>query len=274
MSIEFLKSICGNSQLAKEAIIDPYEKAGVEPRIAWYPSAGYDLRPLIYLSDEYAKVYPGESPDIEQPDIFLMTDAAGCGWLDQQYAYFDNRTQIEVLKSEDCGMYEFIWPVARIAWLADNYYKVTFQQLRVKSKKWDHSRVVNLIYVKTENEAFCSEVMIPMRARISHLVHKNYGGGLGGGGSARGAWLPGVLTRLGVEAYITDDRDSMEEGDLLAIQHYGNLRPSFNFPVLELYRVQPGRCWDTNFDIKWFKVNGERHIGLTPNMLRQRGLPI
>ena len=46
MSIELLKFLNGNNNGLLKAFID---KVGDNPNIAWYPSAGTDFKPLLYL---------------------------------------------------------------------------------------------------------------------------------------------------------------------------------------------------------------------------------
>jgi hypothetical protein len=75
-----------------------------EPRIAWYPSAGWDLRDFLHLSPAYAAHYPGTEADPAVPDIFLHTDYFP--WSEDAFPlkekmYADRHTQIRMRHLEE-----------------------------------------------------------------------------------------------------------------------------------------------------------------------------
>ena len=257
MSIEFLRHLNGDANGTLLELIEEYEMQGRQPRIAWYPSAGSDFRGLLYLNKNYATRYPGFIADPEPPDLFLMTDYLG--GIDPDWEsttiYRDKQTWIsqewpqEVLPSVDPAYN------SSIVRFEGGSGRVTFDYLWVTSAKAGISTGVPVIYVQAVNETFCAKHMLPYKAKISHVIHIRYGGGLGGGGLAAGGWIPGVLERLGAESYITDSRDYIQEGDKAALLQYPSLKPpKGKLPRLLQYRVQDRKYWSDYGDISWCLV--------------------
>ena len=73
--------------------------------ICWYPSAGGDFRPLLYLSDEFYNNYSGKSDRFEKcypkdnrikPDLFICSD-----YFPHFYSRYGYRCDVEMLKDND-----------------------------------------------------------------------------------------------------------------------------------------------------------------------------
>ncbi|PMP84152.1 MAG: hypothetical protein C0175_00615, partial [Caldisericum exile] len=100
MSINLLKYLNGNKNGYFKRYIDRLKN---DPLIAWYPSAGNDFHPLLYLSPAYSRYNPPkENVEESFPDIFLFTDYYP--WENFSFSttiYQDKRTNITVNNIEE-----------------------------------------------------------------------------------------------------------------------------------------------------------------------------
>ena len=225
MSKELLYHLNGN----KNGILKEYLDSIKEPlNIAWYPSAGEDFRPMLYLSHEYSEINPAPIPETIFPNFFIYSDYfpwSTSTFLDTPIIYKDRNTKVEVLKIEELPRLDLpldsdivYFPEGSVA-----TGRVLFLKIKITSKQLDELQYP-LIYAFVENESFCSKILLPMNCSISHIIHVRYGGGLGGGGIASGAWLLNVLKRLNCKVYITDGEYTPSSGDEAAYIKYENLR--------------------------------------------------
>ncbi|MDR0927157.1 MAG: hypothetical protein LBO69_05260 [Ignavibacteria bacterium] len=259
MSKQFLLHLnYGNASSALSRFIDSLE--GREPRIAWYPSAGWDFRDLLYLSPQYAKYNPASQAEPAPPDLFLHTDYfpwGGPDFLDTRTLYEGYNTvviaeSIEMLQYLSlplhCGIVNF--PRGSIA-----TNKVVFMNVKVGSNKLGEISYP-ILYAFCENESFCAEVMLPNETHISHVIHNRYGGGLGGGGKSRGGWILNVLKKLYCELFISDGRhNEIEGGDISAMKRYPILA-SKDAPTLTSIRSISSKLWsDYSKTIDWNLVS-------------------
>jgi hypothetical protein len=239
MSKELLYNLNGNANGLFKKHLDGFKG---EPRIAWYPSAGEDFRALLYLSpkfsDLFEEVLNGEKlPQFLQhdedynlqrvlrklpqgdealrkklpapPDLFLFTDYypwEGSTFLDKRTIRTDEFTTVSVENLEELPhlnlpLHKEIvdFPSGSIA-----TNKVLFMNIKIVSNDLGTIRFP-VLYAFVENEAFFCEKLNPFHAKISHIIHVRYGGGLGGGGNARGVWLQCVLERLKCELFVKDE---------------------------------------------------------------------
>ncbi len=266
MSIELLRFLNGNNNGIFKAFID---KSRDDPRIAWYPSAGEDFRPLLYLSPEYTAQYPKLKIAEPLPDLFLFTDYYPWHmplFLESPIVYKDNHTELKIKENEflpdlklplDKGILDFIDRELPA------YGKVVFMTIQVKSEAlgtFDR----HVLYVFNENEAFCSKILLPNKSKIRHVVHIQYGNGFGGG-RASGAWLFGVLERLGCEVYISWEIPEVQSGDKHAFELYPNLlgRPVLLDLVWETIGKTPkeeATSETHGFTYSWYKVRQMRDV--------------
>ncbi len=100
MSINLLKYLNGNNNGYFKRYIDRLKN---DPLIAWYPSAGNDFHPLLYLSPAYSKYNPSkENVEESFPDIFLFTDYYPWeNFSSSTTIYQDKRTNITVNNIEE-----------------------------------------------------------------------------------------------------------------------------------------------------------------------------
>ena len=255
MSLKLLKELNGG----KAGEFNRWLNARTEdPRVCWYPSAGQDFRDLLYLSRAYSTEYPGLLPDPEPPELFLHTDYfpwTGSTFLDSRTVHLDDRTGITVESIEELPRCDLTlddqivdFPQGSVA-----TGRVIFMWVRVESDQLGEQRVP-VIYAFVENAAFCSDVMLPNAARISHLVHVRYGGGCGGGGQTTGDWLLNVLDDLGVECLVTDGHLQEVQGEARVRELFPNLIGEFDRNRLNSIRTVDGAAWSGHGDVNWYQV--------------------
>jgi hypothetical protein len=225
-----------------------------EPRIAWYPSAGEDFRDVMYLSAAYTNpTFLQER--VAPPDIFLHTDYfpwENSSFLDSSTIYSDDRTWVTVDSIEELPECEL--PLDnKIVRFTDGSvvtHRVLFLEITVQSETLGNFKVP-IVYAFSENAAFCAERLLPNAARLSHIIHIRYGGGLGGGGSSTGVWLLNVLRPLGCEAFITDGRHHRQSGDERVYERFPVLRGDEDDKRLQPIGAIPGKGWSDYGDIAW-----------------------
>lgn len=256
MSTEFLRHLNGNATGLLLNLIEKFEHEGRSPKIAWYPSAGNDYRGLLYLTEQYARQFPSEAAYPDQPDLFIMTDYIGNLKVERDgfTLYSDKGTSIQLIAQEELPKLDHAWDRGIVHFEKD-CGRATINIIRAISEKGQIDVAIPVIYIEAVNETFCARHMLPYYAEITHVIHIRYGGGLGGGGRAAGGWIPGVLGRLGVQVYITDGRDYMQDGDKKALRLYPWLAPALAIPKMTPCRKQAAKYWSDYGDVTWYNVH-------------------
>ncbi|MBX3183864.1 MAG: hypothetical protein KIT72_07060 [Polyangiaceae bacterium] len=243
---------------------------GGAPRIAWYPSAGGDLRDVLYLSAQYACSAPLERQELggepAPPDLFLHTNYIPyrSGFLRGAGLVFeDDRTRIVARTVEELPRHRSpVHPelVDFPNWRGGG--RVVFAELEVDSDQLG-SFTARVLYVFAENTAFLAERALPEDARFSHVVHVRYGGGLGGGGRSRGYWLLNILKRVGCEVFVSDDSIETDGGarDAHVYSLYPELQGPEAFGRWPRLRTLPGAQWSNHGDVTWHWVQGAPVVG-------------
>ena len=229
-----------------------------EPRVAWYPSAGTDFRDVLYLSKEYRSLDPIDGDEPATPDLFLHTDYfpwSESSFLDSREVYSDEFTKITLESIEELPRCDLPLDPALVDFPrgSDATGRVVFLMLSVESKDLGSFKAP-VLYVFSENTAFCAERLLSKNAKVSHLIHVRYGGGLGGGGKARGAWLLNVLQQLGCEYFLTDGTLEQSDGDRYALEKYPSLNTAGAQANFSQIRQLDGRSWSNYGDISWRRV--------------------
>jgi len=259
VSKNFLYELNGSNHGAFLEWLDAFQG---EPRIAWYPSAGQDFRDLLYLNPQYAEKNPALQPDPLPPDIFLHTDYfpwSSSTFLETATVHLDERSSVTVKTMEelprcDLPLTEAIvdFPEGGIA-----TGRVLFLEIEFQSHIFGtFTRPV--VYAFAENAAFCAKRILPLKARLSHIVHVRFGGGCGGGGQSNGAWLLNVLRRVGCEVFISDESISVANGnpgkraaDKQIYALYPELSGSEDVSQLILIRTIPSESWSGHGNVSW-----------------------
>ncbi len=254
MSLKLLEYLNGKKSLRFKRWLNDIFRF---PNIAWYPSSGGDFRALMYLSKAYSKFNPAKIKETIFPDIFLFTDyhpwSEPPEFLKREIIHQDRRTivkrsYIEELKTLSLPLDREIVDFPKKKYL---YGKVFYMEVNVFSKILGELSYP-VIYVISENEAFCAKVLLPLETRLSHIVRVRYGGGCGGGGKSRGAWLFGVLKKLHVKVFITDSSSGEGFGDYAALELYPELRGEK--PKLKPIRTIDSIRWSCYGDVTWYIV--------------------
>ncbi len=253
MSLKLLKRLNDNRRGPLRRWLETLDCA---PRIAWYPSAGFDFRDLLFLQTELHREH-----DPTVPDLFLHTDC----WLygdwdfsEGKVLFEDPRTSVTISEIEVLPRLNLnVDP--RLVYRPDakagtNTDQVVFMRLLVKSKRFGtFERPV--LYAFVENAAFIGSIAQPAGAVFSHIIHVRYGGGFGGSTSA-GGWLQHTLTTLGCELYITDGSTELCPADTMIRERYPDIwRP---VPPLAHIRTVPGKSWSDHGDVQWLIVGRDR----------------
>jgi hypothetical protein len=257
MSMRFLQGLNGNRAPAFSQFLAGLDR---EPNICWYPSAGNDFRDLLYLSRAYAAHDPAIGPEVDPPDLFVHTDYYPwdrSSFLDHPVVHIDTRTVIRVKTIEEVAGFPLPRHPDLVHFPEPNAAsgRVLYLRLSVHSDRFGALADAHVLYAFVENAAFCAEVLIPQGARLSHLVHVRYGGGCGGGGSAGGAWLSGVIGRLGIRTLITDGRlGHWQDGDHAALRLYPALSGPDRPPPGRVIRTVPSVSWSGHGDVSWVRL--------------------
>jgi len=171
---------------------------------AWYPSAGGDFRPLIYLSPSYMGTLGSSAPT--PVEHFLFTDywpwCTSPKFLTPGVIFSDRRTCIEVTRVEELRPMRL--PVHPDLVHFPNHHHLTNRvfNLDVRILSDDHTRTVLVTYAFVENTAMASD-LICKGATVAHIVSICYGSGFGGS-AIRGNWLLHAATSLKATTYISD----------------------------------------------------------------------
>ncbi len=243
-------------------------------RVAWYPSAGNDFRPLLYLNSSYTITRPVHEPEPEHPDIFIFSDAADdFHSLPYQNSYsdlnydgplliqskerwaFPARTIINAENVEQLALPNI--PNLKIGHFGPKQRtRAYFFYANVESDKLGSFKVP-VIYVYAENESFCAKWLLLNQIQISHIISVRYGGGLSGG-KASGLWLKNIFSRLSCESYISDNfhNGAELEGDSIAMRRYHNLNPTSDERGFQLreYRRIPTGSWHAD-NVVFYRVD-------------------
>ncbi len=252
MSKQLLLNLNGNKKGELKKFLDNLSE---EPRIAWYPSAGEDFRPLLYLHPSFAKLSPPSQPEPEPPDLFLFTDYFPWKYstfLDKPIIYADDRTFVSVGHIEEL-------PNLNLLPLHDELVDFTEGSIATDRalflKTYIHSDKLGsishpVIYAFAENETFYCRKLAPANAIITHIIHVRYGGSGCGGGKASGIWLLNVLKQLKCEVFITDGHHYWQSGDEFALEFCPSI-PRQSDAKLTPIRILPGYKWSGHGDVSW-----------------------
>lgn len=232
-------------------------------RIAWYPSAGTDFRPLFYLNNAFLLNNPpvnGEDPI--EPDIFLFTDYGLYNEIFKKILFYgadpivhdDGRSKVTLSDIADFGRIDFdSYPDYQLTEKNAHFFnRVFFFNVTIESSEFG-SITKPVLYAFCCNEQICSELMIPMRAKVSHIIHVRYGHGFGGGNSS-GHWIQHILTSLSCEIYIHDGLSHYYDNEYRIISYYGVVIPQEPISIVKTIREIDGRGWSESTRILWQQV--------------------
>jgi hypothetical protein len=240
MSKKLLSNLNGNKTGHLKKFIDEFNG---EPRIAWYPSAGVDFRPLLYLHPKFSELYPTTGQEPPAPDLFLFTDYNPFLNLTNKTIHTSQKTILQIEYIEELPRLNLPIHVGKIidcpgSILTD---RSIFLKIKVISDRLG-TFIYHVLYSFAENEAFFCNKLIPNKATITHIIRVNYGNSLGGG-LASGAWLLNVLKDLNCELFITDGRLYWNKGDEYAFNFCSSIPKNSNVLLTKIRNQRNG--WAT-----------------------------
>jgi hypothetical protein len=199
-----------------------------EPKIAWYPSAGLDFAPLFYLSQNFFHYLPLQERPRNNPDLFILTDwdrrggdffdceninppwihhpaqAHGLLGLLGAFAAAQDAAVNAILMAGDHIEYNGHHPIFELI----HPYEPVFLPALIEPDRphcghgWFFNTRIHsnglepidqsVLYLMADNRKFCSEFLIPLGARISHLWWQE-------SMEARFPWLAYTLNPFGTE---------------------------------------------------------------------------
>jgi len=219
------------------------------PRIAWYPSAGEDFRPLLFLQENYQKLNPPLGLEPVLPDILIFTDIHpwSDNWTETNHLLFkDRRTTVTIEHMESLpklSRSQYNESIHR-QYHGNANDKVVYLVIKLSSDCLE-TITFPVLYVCTSNESFCCD-LFRQRVSISHIILVRYGG--------TGSWLSNVLQQLNCELFISD-RSHECQADLYDVQKVCDYIPNDCNAVLTPIRVTPGEQWSNHGDVFWYLVN-------------------
>lgn len=218
--------------------------------LCWYPSAGFDFRPLLYLSPAWAERHGWEEDRF--PDCFIMTNACGDDIDDaflgkeEPVLYRDARTRITASDVKEMptlrlshnpelayDAFKMLDPL-RPHDLYKHYGRILSMKVHVHSEQlgdWDTA----LVYCIAENTAFAMEYLLKRGPRIEYVWRAHYGYMLcrdSAGNRSTGHFLLRILRNLGARYFITDkDWESINTVDPAEVLYEEQLQ-RINTPAL------------------------------------------
>lgn len=251
--------------------------------ICWYPSAGSDFRPLLYLSDSfYEKHEELSAENAVLPDLFIMTDYQALSYQDfSNYTVCHNqgidKMQNGSLKRGDV-LYEDIStrltikaiskfsvsdmePNKELIYsenIAPCYGRGYYMTLQVDSHKSPTKKLgtweVDVIYLYAENTAFAKKILLQEQINTDYIVMVRYGGSFGGSVGTFGKWLFYLADSFNVKYYVSSvfSDELLRIGDEKALQYLEDGSGiSFKAPSLtSLYT----RIWYKDEPTVWYRV--------------------
>lgn len=215
------------------------------PRIAWYPSAGKDFRPLLFLQENYLTLNPPLGFEPALPDIFIFTDQYPLpdNLEETNHLFLDRRTTVTIEHME------WLPNLGRSRHNESIHFQyrddsVVFLKIRLESDILG-TIIYPVLYVCTLNESFCCN-LLRQRVSISHIILVRYGG--------TGSWLSNVLQPLNCELFISDRRHECQEDLYYEQSVCPDISDNCN-AVLTPIRVTPGKQWSDHGDVFWYLVN-------------------
>lgn len=276
MSTQFLQLLDNQRSTHYSAFVSELSE---DARIAWYPSAGTDFRPLYFLNEAFISNNPPlDGVDPREPDIFLYTDY---GIYNEKFEHIlfqganpivheDGRAKVTLSNIEYLGRFNF--SQYEDFQLTDSnrhfYNRIFFFYATIESDEFG-SITKPILYAFCCNEQICSELMIPARAKVSHVIHVRYGHGFGGG-NCSGHWIQHVLTSLRCEMYIHDGRSHYCKNEHRIIAHFGDIIPQEPISIVKTIREIDGHNWSESNRILWQEV--KRNPELFPRYKPAQGI--
>ena len=239
--------------------------------ICWYPSAGKDFRPLLFISDWYYKKNNVPRDDGQVfPDLFILTDL--CGLFDSYgdtaclgdayyqlkdgfceldsnlicVSYKNSSTEIIVKKYERLRDLDLPFDKDYAFFdKASDYNSSILLNVEVVSRIYDVTNryETSILYVAALNEFFADNFLIPNGIKTEYQVIVAYGGF--GGGHNGPQWIAQRYKELGTKYLI---------GNSYGWCNLSEEYPDKPAPRCEyLYHID-GEQWSKGQPVIWYKL--------------------
>lgn len=242
--------------------------------ICWYPSAGVDFKPLLFISDWYYKKNNVPTDEGQAlPDLFIFTDYMGFHAHEMQLSSFGeayDQIQNGFCEPDSCLIhvpyknsstdiivksFEKLHDVnlpfsSELASTENNldYNSSMLMNVEVVSRINDdiNRYEVSVLYLAVLNEYFAERILIPNNIKTEYLIIVNYGTGFGGGRGKGYAWILGDYKELGIKYLISNEYVSH------VLAEYESDKPK---PTLSVIHDIDGFQWDKGSRITWYKLS-------------------
>ena len=257
--------------------------------ICWYPSAGDDFRPLLYLSEQYVSTRDDIRNIAPLPQLFVFTDYHN-SYFDCNYKGLKALSE-GTLKSGDYlyddsvrGIIHFNYKHTKIKVLSIKKVDIDIPQLdrslacneasvkygtgycmSVQITSKDESRRKNnlgtytaqLLYIFAENSAF-AELLLRENIRVDFLLRIRYGINCGDSCDTDGEWLRYAAPKLGVKYYFeeTDRSGALHYNDRQIIQKLSEICG----PLDTKWEGEQMRCLPWSNPNRTIMVSWKKHI--------------
>lgn len=241
--------------------------------ICWYPSAGEDFKPLLFLSDWYYKKnsVPMDEGQIT-PELFIFTDYAGFHSHDTELrrygdayeqiqngycepgssfihvSYKNSSTDIIVKSFEKLRDLQLSFDTELAAFEKGPDYNSAFlMKVEVISRINEkvNTYETSIMYVATLNELFAERVLVPNRIKTEYLIIIRYGTGFGGGNGKGFTWILSEYKELGIKYLVTSHCVQGELTEAESDKPYPQ--------ITGLYGID-GKQWTKDVPVVWYKL--------------------
>jgi hypothetical protein len=243
--MNLLHLLKGNDVKAQERLNELVNQHTNEPKLLWYPSAGFDFRDVLRFSMKHDKANVGVS---ELPDLFVHTDyMMDRNALEVGELMSDGRTKIDILACHELSWtipfhYSAMQAIPDHRMLRRNQVaNRTHSPFCHAPEKLPAEPIVYLldvqfqshvlgpfqrpvVYVVMENMNFLCEILLRYKLSISHVVKVRDGTGFGGNAMSVAQVYP-FFSELKTQYLITDDRAQLVWGFIKHAMRFYTIEP-------------------------------------------------
>ena len=241
--------------------------------ICWYPSAGEDFKPLLFISDWYYKKnnVPMDEDQV-LPDLFIFTDYAGFHSRDNELrdygdayeqiqnsfckpgscfihvSYKNSSTDITVKSFEKLRDLHLPFDTSLASCEKGPDYNSAFLmkvEVRSRINETVNTYETSIMYVAALNEIFAERVLVPNRIKTEYLIIIRYGTGFGGGNGKGFAWILSDYKELGIKYLVTSHCVHGEFSETESNKPYPQLT--------DIYGID-GKQWTKDVSVVWYKL--------------------
>ena len=258
--------------------------------ICWYPSAGSDFRPLLFLTKAFYDKHEALSADKAVfPDLFIFTDYCA----EKFFSYGPEKYIMAGERKIECTSYSdferipqgrlmernrlfsdhntdiYVNSASRIFikdpevnrnvighYLPPFFGTGYFMNVDVFSHHNRETRLgswdMDVIYLYAENTAFAKHILIENQINVDFIVSVRYGGNFGGSTNF-GGWLFHLADTLNVKYYISPPVDFIPDYQNDDVMEYLKEAADISFRKPRLTKLYE-RNWYENEVVDWYRV--------------------